>query len=97
MTIASDLLHQHIQTLVADNAHWQTLLADDVVWAGDDAAGATGAQARGDDLLVELLPLRGPTRSGLRHRHARNLASVRGSPPRQFLRHNDRDAPDLRR
>jgi hypothetical protein len=32
MTIASDLLHQHIQTLVADNAHWQTLIADDLVW-----------------------------------------------------------------
>jgi ketosteroid isomerase-like protein len=32
MTIASDLLRQHIQTLVDDNARWQTLLADDVVW-----------------------------------------------------------------
>jgi len=32
MTIASDLLQQHIQTLVADNAHWQTLIADDLVW-----------------------------------------------------------------
>jgi ketosteroid isomerase-like protein len=32
MTIASDLLRRHIQTLVADNATWQTLLADDVVW-----------------------------------------------------------------
>ena len=32
MTIASDLLHQHIHTLVADNAHWQTLIADDLVW-----------------------------------------------------------------
>jgi len=32
MTIASDLLHHHIQTLVADNAHWQTLIADDLVW-----------------------------------------------------------------
>jgi uncharacterized protein len=32
MTIASDLLHQHIQTLVADNAHWQTLIADNLVW-----------------------------------------------------------------
>ena len=28
MTIASDLLQQHIQTLVADNARWQTLIAD---------------------------------------------------------------------
>ena len=32
MTIASDLLAQHIQTLVADNARWQTLIADDLVW-----------------------------------------------------------------
>ena len=32
MTVASDLLRQHIQTLVDDNARWQTLLADDVVW-----------------------------------------------------------------
>ena len=32
MTIASDLLQRHFQTLVDDNAHWQTLLADDVVW-----------------------------------------------------------------
>jgi len=32
MTIAADLLHRHIQTLVADNAQWQTLIADDVVW-----------------------------------------------------------------
>jgi ketosteroid isomerase-like protein len=32
MTIASDLLHRHIETLVADNAQWQTLIADDVVW-----------------------------------------------------------------
>src|SRR6267142_5083751 len=32
MTIASDLLQQHIQTLVDDNARWQTLIADDVVW-----------------------------------------------------------------
>jgi hypothetical protein len=28
-TIASDLLVQHIQTLVDDNARWQTLIADD--------------------------------------------------------------------
>jgi ketosteroid isomerase-like protein len=32
MTVASNLLRQHIQTLVDDNARWQTLLADDVVW-----------------------------------------------------------------
>jgi putative alpha-1,2-mannosidase len=32
MTIASDLLHQHIQTLVDDNAQWQMLIADDILW-----------------------------------------------------------------
>src|SRR5437763_15945200 len=32
MTIASDLLQQHIQTLVGDNAQWQTLIADDLLW-----------------------------------------------------------------
>src|SRR5256885_2024933 len=32
MTTASDLLQQHIQTLVDDNARWQTLIADDIVW-----------------------------------------------------------------
>jgi flavin reductase (DIM6/NTAB) family NADH-FMN oxidoreductase RutF len=32
MTIASDLLHRHIETLAADNAQWQTLIADDVLW-----------------------------------------------------------------
>ncbi len=31
MTIASNLLHQHIQTFVEDNAHWQTLIADHLV------------------------------------------------------------------
>src|SRR5438445_4526047 len=31
MTIASDLLQQHFQTLVDDNARWQTLIADDVL------------------------------------------------------------------
>ena len=35
-------------------------VADHVVRAGDDAAGAAGAQPAGDDLLVELLPLEGP-------------------------------------
>ena len=35
----------------------RVLVADDVVGAGDDAAGATGAEPRGDDLVVELLPL----------------------------------------
>jgi uncharacterized protein len=32
MSIASDLLTQHVQTLVDDNASWQSLLADDVMW-----------------------------------------------------------------
>jgi ketosteroid isomerase-like protein len=32
MTIASDLLHRHIQTLVEDHAQWQMLIADDLVW-----------------------------------------------------------------
>jgi hypothetical protein len=32
MTIASDLLQQHIQTLVDDNARWQMLIADDILW-----------------------------------------------------------------
>ena len=32
MTIASDLLQRHIQTLVADNVQWQALIADDLVW-----------------------------------------------------------------
>jgi hypothetical protein len=32
MTIASDLLQRHIQTLVDDNAQWQTLIADEIVW-----------------------------------------------------------------
>ena len=32
MTTASDLLQQHIQTLVDDNERWQTLIADDLLW-----------------------------------------------------------------
>src|SRR3954465_14066859 len=32
MTIASDLLQQHVQTLVDDNARWQTLIADNILW-----------------------------------------------------------------
>jgi ketosteroid isomerase-like protein len=32
MTIASDLLQRHFQTLVEDNAQWLTLIADDLVW-----------------------------------------------------------------
>jgi ketosteroid isomerase-like protein len=32
MSIASDLLEQHIATLVDDSARWQALIADDIVW-----------------------------------------------------------------
>jgi ketosteroid isomerase-like protein len=32
MTIASDLLQRHIQTLVDDNPQWQTLISDDILW-----------------------------------------------------------------
>src|SRR2546426_12789575 len=32
MTIASDLLQRHVQTLVEDNTQWQTLIADDILW-----------------------------------------------------------------
>ena len=32
MTIASNLLERHIQTLVDDNATWQTLISDDILW-----------------------------------------------------------------
>src|ERR1700720_2307005 len=32
MTTASDLLQQHIQTLVDDNERWQTWIADDLLW-----------------------------------------------------------------
>ena len=32
MTIASDLVRQHFETLVADNQRWQALIADDLVW-----------------------------------------------------------------
>jgi ketosteroid isomerase-like protein len=32
MTIATDLLQRHFQTLVDDNAQWQALIADDVLW-----------------------------------------------------------------
>ena len=32
MTIASDLLEQHFQTLVADNRRWQSLISDQISW-----------------------------------------------------------------
>ena len=32
MNTAADLLQQHFETLVADNARWRTLIADEIVW-----------------------------------------------------------------
>jgi hypothetical protein len=32
VSVGSDLLQAHIETLVADHARWQTLIADDIVW-----------------------------------------------------------------
>lgn len=32
MTIGSDLLKQHFETLVADNGRWQSLIDDGLVW-----------------------------------------------------------------
>jgi uncharacterized protein len=32
MTIASDLLQRHFQTLVNDNMRWQMLIHDNIVW-----------------------------------------------------------------
>jgi uncharacterized protein len=32
MSIASDLLERHMETLVGDPATWRTLIADDIVW-----------------------------------------------------------------
>ena len=32
MTIGSDLLKRHFETLVADNDQWQSLIDDDLVW-----------------------------------------------------------------
>src|SRR5690349_14458346 len=32
MTIASDLLHQHIETFAGNNPQWQTLIADGLLW-----------------------------------------------------------------
>ena len=32
MTIGSDLLAQHFETLVADNGQWQSLIDDDLLW-----------------------------------------------------------------
>lgn len=39
MSIATELLEQHIETLVNDNAHWKSLIADDIVWQLPYAAG----------------------------------------------------------
>ena len=62
-------------------------VADDVVRARDDAAGAAGAQARLDDLGVELLPLRRPARGlgggrgGVGHGHAPKVVGTRPEHP----------------
>ena len=32
MTIGSDLLKRHFETLVADNGQWQSLIDDDLLW-----------------------------------------------------------------
>lgn len=32
MTIATELLEQHLSTLALDNAQWKRLIADDIVW-----------------------------------------------------------------
>jgi uncharacterized protein len=32
MTIGSDLLKRHFETLVADNGQWQSLIGDDLLW-----------------------------------------------------------------
>jgi uncharacterized protein len=32
MSVATDLVKRHIETLVADHPQWQTLIADDIVW-----------------------------------------------------------------
>ena len=32
MTVASDLVQRHFQSLVNDNTQWQTLIADDILW-----------------------------------------------------------------
>jgi uncharacterized protein len=32
MTVATQLVQRHVQTLVDDNAQWQTLIADDLLW-----------------------------------------------------------------
>lgn len=32
MTIATELLEQHLHTLVLDNAKWKTLITNDIVW-----------------------------------------------------------------
>jgi ketosteroid isomerase-like protein len=32
MTIGSDLLKRHFETLVADNRQWQSLIDDDLLW-----------------------------------------------------------------
>ena len=79
------------------------LVADDVVRARHDASGAAGAQPGGDDLLVELLPLRRPAgrlRSGFGdgagHGFGHGCNLFRWMPPRPPERTKiDRHGPDL--
>ena len=79
------------------------LVAEHVVRARDDAAGAAGAQPGGDDLVVEVLPLRGPPlrlgRSGsvrVMHRlYGSDGARRRGAASPGHLRKDDLGtAPD---
>ena len=53
MSIGSDLLARHIQTLVADPAQWRTLIADDMVWelAYAPAIGHPARLAGRDEIL----------------------------------------------
>jgi ketosteroid isomerase-like protein len=53
MSIGSDLLAQHIHTLVADPAQWRTLIADDMVWelAYAPAIGHPARLAGRDEIL----------------------------------------------
>ena len=47
----------NVEWLVATSL---VVVPDDIVRAGDDAAGTAGAQAGGNDLAKEFLPLKGP-------------------------------------
>jgi len=66
MTVASDLLQQHIQTLVADNARWQTLIADDLVWELPYGPGSGDPARRGVPGLRRPRRMARSARAGLR-------------------------------